>query len=170
MALAEADMSTTSGQRLITWADPGLLTGLAWYDLDRDVFGSGQYNYYDLRRKLDHLEESAPRGMALGYERFITTSGGARRSTPEHAHRAQQVLDDFAREKMVPVLKPQPSSARTLGQAVYLRRLGWHKPGKGHANDAAQHVLAHLLKMYPVPNSVREKLFPGYTPRDTLAP
>lgn len=163
-------MNVANGQTFIVWADIGLLTGLAWYDRDKDVFDSGQYNYADLRTQLELLDHSAGGRMALGYERFITTSGGPRGSTPEHAYRAQQVLDDFARTAMVPVLTPQPSSARKLGQVVYLRRLGWHKPGKGHANDAAQHVLAHLLKLRPMPKSIQGKLFPGYTARDTLAP
>jgi hypothetical protein len=162
-------VGVTDTQTFIAWADPGLLTGLAWYDLDNDIFNSWQYNYADLRKQLDRLEEAANGRMALGYERFITTSGGPRSSTPEHAYRAQQVLDDFAREKMVPVLTPQPSSARKLGQVVYLRRLDWYRPGKGHANDAAQHVLAHLLRMRPMPQPIREKLFPGYAGRGTLA-
>ena len=27
-----------------------------------------------------------------------------------------------------------------------LRRLGWYKPGKGHANDAARHLLLWFAK------------------------
>lgn len=153
----------------IVWADPGLLTGLAWYDLDHDFFNSWQYNRVDLRAQLDRLAVLAEGRMVLGYEKFIDTPGGRKTSTPEHAHRAVQVLEDFCLEHQVPVATPQPSSARKLGQVVYLRRLGWYRPAKAHANDAAQHVLADLLKRRPMPQAIREKLFPGYAPRDTLA-
>lgn len=149
-------------QALIAWADVGLLTGLAWYDLENDIFNSWQYNYADLRKQLHRLADHCDGRMTVGYEKFIVTSGGPRTSTPEHALRAEQVIADFARERTVPLLKPQPSSARKLGQIVYLRRLGWYRPGKGHANDAAQHVLAALLKQKPIPSAIREKLFPDY--------
>lgn len=153
----------------VTWIDPGLLSGAAWYDLENDVFNSWQYDNRDLRKKLDQLADEVGHRMAIGYEKFIHTSGGPRTSSPEHAHRAIQVVEDFARERNVPLLKSQPSSARMLGQVVYLRRLGWYRPGKGHANDAAQHVLAECLRRKPMPPVIREKLFPRYTARDTLA-
>lgn len=149
-------------QALIVWADLGLLTGLAWYDLEKDVFASGQYNYQDLRKKLYDLADACDSRMVVGYEKFIVTSGGPRTSTPEHALRAEQVIKDFSREWSIPLTTPQPSSARKLGQVVYLRRLGWYRPGLGHANDAAQHVLSAVMKMHPMPKSIRQKLFPGY--------
>lgn len=154
----------------VVWADPGLLTGLAWYDLENDFHNSWQYNYQDLAAQLDRLHQMADSRMVLGYEKFIDTSGGRRTSTPQHAHRAVQVIEDFARLRQVPMVKPLPSSARVLGQITYVRRLGWYKPGKGHANDASQHLLADVLRRRPMPQAVREKLFPKYTPRDTLAP
>lgn len=161
----------STDRTFVVWADPGLMTGLAWYDLETDIFGSGQYGPDDLRRKLTEFGKLYLDRMALGYEAFIVTSGGPRTSTPEHSHRAIQTLTGFAKEyPSVVLLKPQPSSARKLGSVVFLRRLGWHKPGRGHANDAAQHLLADLLKLNPMPAAVRSKLFPGYNPGVTIAP
>lgn len=160
-----------SDRTFVVWADPGLLTGLAWYDLETDAFHSGQYTPDDLRRKLDGLGQLHADRMALGYESFVHTSGGPRTSSPEHAHRAIQILSGFAKEyASVQLLKPQPSSARKLGSVVFLRRLGWHKPGRGHANDAAQHLLADLLRRQPMPAAVRGRLFPGYRTGVTIAP
>jgi hypothetical protein len=159
----------TVSQTFIVWSDPGLLTGLAWYDVETGDFGSGQYGPEDLSRKLVQLSEARTGRMVVGYERFISTSGGARTSSPKYSHHAISVIEDFAYTAQVPVLKPQPSSARKLGNVIWLRRLGWYKPGKGHANDAAQHLLSDLLKRQPVPHGIRTKLFPDYTPRGTLA-
>jgi hypothetical protein len=159
----------SSERNFIVWADPGLMTGLAWYDIASDDFQSGQYGPADLARKLDQLAKGRRSRLVLGYEKFIATSGGRKTSSSEHSQRAIRVLDDWAYVSQVQVLRSQPSSARNLGQVVWLRRLGWYKPGKGHANDAAQHLLADLLKRQPMPPTIRARLFPGYTPRGTLA-
>lgn len=160
-----------SGRSFVVWADPGLMTGLAWYDLDTAEFRSEQYGPDDLRRKLDDLGQLHADRMGLGYEQFIVTSGGSRSSTPVHSHRAIQILVGFAKEYgSVELLKPQPSSARKLGNVVFLRRLGWYKPGRGHANDAAMHLLSDLLRRQPMPDAVRGKLFPGYAPGVSISP
>lgn len=156
-------------RNFVVWADPGLMTGLAWYDVPADDFQSGQYGPEDLVRKLDQLAKGRRRRLLLGYEKFIATSGGRKTSSSEYSQRAIRVLDDWAFTAEVPVLRSQPSSARNLGQVVWLRRLGWYKPGKGHANDAAQHLLADLLRRQPMPHAIRSKLFPGYTARGNLA-
>lgn len=154
----------------IVWHDPGLLTGVAVYDLENGRFESGQYGPDDLRRKLDEYKVRCGGRMAVGYEQFIVTSAGPRSSTPVHAHRAIQIICGFAKQEAIPLLKPQPSSARKLGSVVFLRRLGWYKPGQGHANDAAQHLLSDLLKRTPIPSEIKGRLFPKYDPRGTVAP
>jgi hypothetical protein len=53
-----------------------------------------------------------------------------------------------------------PSSSRNLGRSGdKLKKLGWHKPGRDHANDAGAHLLAHLLKENKLPQSDADKLF-----------
>jgi hypothetical protein len=155
----------------IVWLDPGQTTGLASYDLETSTFMSWQYDHDDLERRFvqDLFPLYADR-MVIGYEKYIVTSGGPRTSTPKHAIEATTIVWLLAAGADVPVLKPQPSSARKLGSTVMLRRLGWYKPGKVHANDASQHLLSHLLKMRPMPRAIREKLFPGYNPGATIAP
>lgn len=146
----------------VVWADPGFVTGLAWYDQKHRFFNSWQYSIDDLRPQLLRLFDLADGRMALGYEDFIVTSGGACSSSPEDPLQVIQLLRDFAQERGIPLLKPQPSSARRLGQRVFLRRLGWYRPNQGHANDAAMHALAYLLKQRPIPQQIRETLYPDY--------
>lgn len=154
----------------IVWTDPGQTTGAAWYDMELSVFGSGQYDLDDLRRKLTALRGIFGDRMALGWELYISTSGGARTGTPTPSNKAIGMMQSLADEQGIVLLKPQPSSARNLGSVTFLRRLGWYKPGKGHANDAAQHLLAHLIRQRPMHEPIREKLFPGYVGRGTVAP
>lgn len=166
-----SDGALVSDKTFIVWLDPGQTTGLASYDLVTGNFVSWQYSHEDLEHRfVQDLFPLYRDRMVIGYERYIVTSGGLKTSTPRHAIEAITIVRLLAAGADVPVLKPQPSSARKLGSPVMLRRLGWYKPGKVHANDASQHLLSHLLKMRPMPSAIREKLFPGYKPGVTIAP
>lgn len=162
------DDAVVSEPPLIVWADPGLTTGLASYDMEPMLFSSGQYDKPSLIGRLKELDvQAGSRMMWLGWEDYITV-GGPQSGTSEYSDEVIGALKDFARDKFVRTLKPQPSSARKLGSKVFLRRLGWYKPGHVHANDASMHLLAHLLRMSPIPQEIRESLFPGYVPGVTI--
>lgn len=157
----------------IVWFDPGLTTGAAWVDLESTAFGSAEYTAAPIPGTKDdyahiELEEAltamcakhAPR-MAVGWERFIETSKNPGREA-KYSNDAIAVIKHQARQAGVPMLKPVPSSSRKLGQPAWLRRLGWYAPGKGHANDAAQHLLRWALCQRPISQHIRRTLFPGY--------
>lgn len=158
------------GERtFVVWLDPGLTTGVAHYDFTNHSFISGQMELVELRSYFtEALIPAYGDRMVIGWEMFLNTSGGARTSDPGPSNQAIGLVRSLAGEHGIPLLKPQPSSARKLGSVVLLRRLGWYRAGQGHANDAAQHLLADLLKRSPMPHEIRTKLFPGYTPRGTL--
>lgn len=160
----------SSREDIIVWADPGLTTGLASYDMVIKSFSSGQYDRPGLLVRLAELDRQAgDRMMWLGWEDYLH-SGGPQHGASEYSDEVIGALKDFASKKFVRTLKPQPSSARKLGSKVFLRRLGWYKPGKVHANDAAQHLLAFTLEMRPIPDEIRTTLFPGYDPGVTIQP
>lgn len=162
------DDTVVTAEPFIVWLDPGLITGLASYDLKNGAFLSWQYEEDDLVRRLHSLSELCEGRMQVGWEAFLV--GNPKQSTSKYSQEVIGRIKDFAFVHDVEVLKSQPSSSRALGSRVMLRRLGWYKPGKVHANDASQHLLSHLLKMRPMPHPVREKLFPGYKPSVTIAP
>lgn len=154
------DPASVGDGPVITWLDPGLTTGLAWWN--GRAFGSWQYDKPDLTDRLNTLSELYDGRLAVGYERYIITSGGVRRGTPRHSMGVIERVDAMAEEGLFTLLPPMPSSARKLANPVMLRRLGWYLPGKVHANDASQHLLAYLLRTRPMPQQIRSKLFPGY--------
>lgn len=153
----------------IVWLDPGADTGLACYDMELDTGIFEEHDLVGLRKRLDQLIPLFGHRMAVGWEMFLNV-GGPRSSTPGPSNEVIGMTRVLAEEHGIELLKPVPSSARKLGSVVFLKRLGWYRPGKGHANDAAQHLLAYLIHKRPVNNPVREKLFPGYGSRGTLAP
>ena len=159
----------TDGAPLIAWVDPGLVSGLAHYDLGTRVFGSSQHDKSGLLTRLGELDDATgDHTMLLGWEAYLK-AGGPQAGTSEYSEEVIGLLKDFARTRYIRTLTPQPSSARKLGSKVFLRRLGWYKPGQVHANDAAMHVLADLMRMKPrMPVEIHETLFPGYRPGVTI--
>lgn len=145
----------------IVWLDPGKTTGLAWYDLPADRFGASQHDGGELIQVLDALATAHQGRIAIGWELYLQTprsKGTAKYSLGEIAKVAE-----LCEERGITVLKGQPSSARMAKSTiVFLRRLGWYRPGLQHANDAACHLFRHLIRLRPVPESIRRGLPPGY--------
>lgn len=157
----------TDRHDVIVWLDPGLVTGLAWWDPEKKVFSSWQYEFEDLAERLRVLAGMYGDTLLVGYEDYLVV-GGPRSGTPEHSLKVIGMVKELAAEGLFTLAPPVPSSSRKLGNVVWLRRLSWYKPGKKHANDAAMHLLAYLLKQKPIPAHIRHKLFPGYAPGATI--
>lgn len=145
----------------IVWLDPGKTTGLAWYDIDADRFGSGQYDEHELAQVMDSLVAVHRERIAIGWELYLQTSrskGVSKYSVGEIAK-----MKALCRDQGIPELKGQPSSARNFqSTVVFLRRLGWYKRGQQHANDAAAHLFRWLIKQHPIPQNIRKRLPAGY--------
>ncbi len=158
----------TERQNVIVWLDPGFTTGLAWWDPETGKFFSGQFDDdVELAETLAALAENVPGRLAVGYEQYIVTPRG--KGTPSHSLKVIGQVSKMAQEGLFELLKPVPSSSRKVATPVFLKRLGWYKPGKVHANDAAQHLLAYLMRQRPMPAHIKHKLFPGYNTSDTIA-
>lgn len=145
---------------VVVWLDPGKTTGAAWWIDRRGVFGSGEYDAEGTVALIRRMAQEYPgEGLAVGYERYNVTSSGPRTGTPEHSLKVIGMVDSLADELGFMLLKPVPSSQRGLG-LIWYRRMGWHKSGKDHANDAAAHTLVWLMSRKPMPEAIRRKLFP----------
>lgn len=152
-----------TGHDVIAWFDPGATTGGAVYDITTDAFTSGQYTPTELAAMLEKLVVSHGKRLAVGYELYIQTPRPRPGSSAKPSNDAIAIIDRACTEHDIARIKGQPSSARMLkSTVVFLRRLGWYKPGQGHANDAACHLFRHLIRMKPVPEKVRSGLPAGY--------
>lgn len=153
----------TSRQPVIVWFDPGKTTGAARYDPETDHFASGQYTDVELHAMLLALIDNYRGRLAVGWELYIQTPRAKPGTQAKYSHHAIGIIENLCEKHDVPVLKGQPSSARSLkSTVVFLRRLGWYTPGKPHANDAACHLFRHLIRQRPVPENIRKRLPAGY--------
>jgi len=148
---------------VIAWFDPGTTTGGALYDITNDRFDSKQYSAEELPVAVEALCIGYGRRLAVGYELYIQTPRPRPGSSAKPSNDAIAVIDAACARHATPQIKGQPSSARMLGGTlVFLRRLGWYRPGTRHANDAACHLFRHLIRMKPVPENIRRALPEGY--------
>lgn len=140
---------------VVLWLDPGKVTGHASYVLPDGPFMSGELEFQDVGNQLEFMTSSYGQTLTLGWETFIVTP----KSGPD-AHYALEVIGVarwLGQKYSVELLPPVPASSRSLAGLQKLKRIGWFKPGKGHANDAAQHLLAWLIKTRQLPTETLRK-------------
>lgn len=132
--------------RMVTWLDPGLTTGWATLCNNGRTFESGQAQMVDVGGYLEGSASLYMGDMAIGWEQYIVTPGGGRGGT------AGPPLEVIGMAKWIgywhscQMLKPVPSAMRTVATADMLKRLGWYRPGRDHAMQAARHLLAWLIR------------------------
>lgn len=146
----------------VVWLDPGMTTGIATYDFYWHEFKSMQYLFQESGSWLDNTLSWSKidhgRQIAIGWEQYLNV-GGARSGTASYSYEMIGVARYLAVKHGAHLLQAQPSSARKLGSDDKLQKLGWYTPGKRHANDAANHCLAFLLRERKLPAQLQGRLF-----------
>jgi hypothetical protein len=143
---------------LAIWLDPGATTGVAAWDFDRRLFRSWQEDFLRTGQLIGNLAElQGPESpIRLGYEQYNILPG----SFARHDGSALMVIG-MARWlcllNNIGMLPSQPNSARRLGLR-HLKTLGWHVPGRGHANDAAGHLATWMITGDLLPGELKERL------------
>ena len=141
---------------VIEWLDPGKTTGAAFLDMETGWFSAGQYDSDELSRHLFAMSTTYGSRLRLGYEQYLA-AGGPHKGTSKHSQGAIGVIESQARQYEITLLRPVPSSSRLVASPAFLRRIGWYKPGKPHANDAARHLFAHMLRERIMPKDLMRK-------------
>jgi hypothetical protein len=143
---------------VVVWLDPGATTGWARWDVYAAEFRSGEDNFTGTGQ-LMNLWLSYDETW-LGWEAFTIRPGSSRMKQDGSSWRVIGMLEWLAFRHRATVIKPQNPDARTLG-LKNLKRVGWHAPGKDHANDAAAHLLSFLIRYHVTPLSFRDLLASG---------
>lgn len=137
------------------WLDPGKVTGYS-----RLLFGGREpwFNAWEVGpQEMGNLiaDQTARHGreMILGWEAYLGSGG-----TPRHALEVIGVARYFATKHNC-VIVERPASSRLICRDEHLRELGWHRPGKEHANQATRHLVAWLLHH----NLMMDRLKPVFT-------
>lgn len=127
---------------LIAAFDPGVTTGVAWWEgltfhsdqMDEETF----YRWVDARcEQFDHIQ----------IESFVINAGTVRKTVVYDSLYLIGYLRYAAWRCGIPRVEyTKPADVMASFPDAALKRAGFHTPGKGHANDAARHLAHHLVR------------------------
>lgn len=119
--------------------DPGGTTGWAWWRSDTHQFESGEAS--DWKAWL----YDRPDYDILVIEKYTITAKTAKLSQQTDALRLTGALemDAYPHHR---VIITTPAEAKSFSNDGKLKRVGWYRPGNGHANDAARHLLLTAVR------------------------
>jgi hypothetical protein len=138
----------------VAWLDPGKTTGWASWSPTAGEFESGELLFLPLG---EWLRQRLSVTVWLGWEAYTVRPGGARIKFQPDSLEVIGMTRWLAYSQYARVLPPQQPSARQTG-LLHLKSAGWHRPGLGHANDAAGHLLAFLLAYRLAPPELMGKI------------
>jgi hypothetical protein len=132
------------GKTCVLWLDPGKMTG--WARLrDGKGFESGEA-WPQLAGDImqDHCRQS--REALVGWEQFNITPATYRLRGSSETIEIIGVIRWLAIRHDAQILPAASRQARMTVSSETLKKFGWYRPGLGHANDAARHLLAWMIR------------------------
>lgn len=123
--------------------DPGLATGIAkWWD--------GFESWIDPHPAVETtLTRLIPFMEAVACETFTITARTMTLTRQNEPLELIGVVRYLCRRADVPLFMQAPSDAKTFVPNLRLKHVGWYKPGAGHDNDAARHLLLYFANHQP---------------------
>jgi hypothetical protein len=130
---------------VITTVDPGKMTGISGVYADGSFFWL-ETTFDDTCRHLIELANKWREEMVLVCESFIIGPQTVKNTQAPWSLELIGVCRMVSRLYCGRELKLQsPAEAKRFSSDLRLQHLEWYKPGKGHANDAARHLLLALV-------------------------
>lgn len=142
---------------IILGVDPGKMTGLAGFDLGRELW-NGSWER-DTASAYAFLTEWATMGpeLLIACERFVITAGTMKvgRGDENWSLELIGVARYLAARHGCAFELQSAGDAKRFAPDARLKQVGWWNPGHDHANDAARHVLLAVARHEP---KILEKL------------
>jgi len=130
-----------AGTSVLTVIDPGFTTGIV-HLYSNGTFSADELGFDKISNALLNVGDSYREKAVFVAESFrITVQTPKNTQAPwslELIGVARAVSRLYTGRDLV---LQDPSAAKRFASDVRLKHMGWHTPGKGHANDAARHLL-----------------------------
>jgi hypothetical protein len=131
---------------VVVAVDPGKMTGIAIFYVESGDFVSLECNFIDTCRHLLEIAAKYRDKMILIVESFIIGPNTAKNTQAPWSLELIGVCRCISQvwcDRDVHV--SQQSAAMRFSSNTRLKHVGWYKPGKGHGNDAARHLLLVMV-------------------------
>ena len=128
----------------ITAVDPGLMSGVAFFDSETERFESSDQSTWDALRAVD--VSILIEGLDLVVCESFVPRPGVRTWQPQ-ALESIGALRFLCMQSRVDFELQSPAEAKSFSSNEKLKKIGWYRttPG-GHANDAARHLLVAAVR------------------------
>jgi hypothetical protein len=142
----------------VLYIDPGETTG--WAMWASNTFGSGQKDFLETGNFLDAITLQGGSLLKIGWEAFLIGAHTARKPGSHWAIESIGVARYYALKRGCVILPSYPSSSLPPDtiRDRQLKRIGWHKPGRPHANDASHHLMRYMLSSKVMPEEMVKKV------------
>lgn len=143
---------------IVTWLDPGLLTGVCVYDFDASsLVMLNEFEYKNTGEALEQLR--AYDGVVVGWEAY-TILKGAQTQAPWSLEVIGMARYLCAKHGYT-VLPPADPNARKVCTTNMLRGIGWYPKvkGKKDALSAAQHMVSWMIRTNHLPKEFEETIY-----------
>lgn len=133
-------------RRYVLAIDPGKTTGIAFWDNEDQRIWTAQANFLETcvllhTRAFEHKED-----LVIVSESFVITIHTAKNTQAQWSIELIGVARFMSQAYCgLDLVTQQPAAAKRFSSDDRLKTLGWYKPGQGHANDAARHLLLYLV-------------------------
>jgi ABC-type transport system involved in Fe-S cluster assembly fused permease/ATPase subunit len=134
---------------IIIAVDPGKMTGVATWDSKTGVFHAEEYSvesFFEWVHTYVHqsVMEHGAENVQIVCESFIITPSTGKNSQAPWSLELIGVCRFLTyRYGMRPMKLQSPAVAKTFATDQKLRAVEWHTKARGHANDAARHLMTY---------------------------
>ena len=129
--------------------DPGVTTGVAW--VEGGEFHSEQFTEHELYDWIDEICEQLDH---VRIEQFVINAGTVKKTIVYDSLYIIGYLRYCAYRCGFGTSFTKPADVMATFTDAALKRANMHKPGAGHANDAARHLAHYLVKSGAMKGSV----------------
>lgn len=142
----------------VLWVDPGEMTGLARYEVDRAMFNADEFPAAEAWRRIEDYARRHGANMAIGWERYTINAQTHKLTSQPAALETIGVCKYLASLHRCHVLLPAQQHTPDTVDRERLKLLGWWVPGKDDAQSAAAHMLNWLLRENELPPRERQRI------------
>jgi hypothetical protein len=149
----------TEDRHIIMAVDPGLATGWAILEVGEDYFNSGitEGGLLGFVSWVTNALAAPHTSFEVVVEKFTIMQSTAKKSRQMDALYLNGFLEGYCFLLGIPFTRHMVSNVKKFAPDAKLKKLGWYRPGAGHDNDAARHLLAYISKK-PFGQPTMEKL------------
>lgn len=133
--------SMTTMSDMIIAFDPGVTTGVAW--IENGEFHSAEFQEHEL---YEWVDERCDLFDHVQIEAFVINAGTIRKTVVYDSLYLIGYLRYCSWRCGFPTDMSKPADVMQSFPDSALKRVGWHTPGMGHANDAARHLARFCVK------------------------